>query len=168
MRILRHDKAAEYRRLAEEARTMAEQISIRDARDRLLATARQFEILAGLEESGVRKTVPVQGSKPEGQVPESRFTTTGRAVSLDRKHRYFFDTDDGDRFIPDEVGLEVADLAAARKMACRALGDMACDGLTCGDAREFSVRVRDETGDVVLQATLSFAMDDSAKAQEQG
>ncbi|MBB3021531.1 hypothetical protein FHR70_004632 [Microvirga lupini] len=147
---------------------MTEQISIIDGLDKLLATARQFELLADPEAGDVRKTAPVQGSRSERPSPESRSTTTNRAVPLGHPPRYFFDTDDGDRFIPDEIGLEVADLAAAREMACRALWDMARNSLTCGDPREFSVRVRDETGDVVLQARLSFAMDDRAKAQEQG
>lgn len=72
MRILRYDKCTEYRRLAEETSTMAERISIKDARDKLLATARQFEILADLEEGRVRNTAPVQGSRLKRQSPESR------------------------------------------------------------------------------------------------
>src|SRR3712207_6618433 len=65
MYVPSHDKAAEYRRLAEEARTMARQISIQDGRAKLLEAARHFETLADLEERGVRQTVPVQGSKRE-------------------------------------------------------------------------------------------------------
>jgi hypothetical protein len=164
MRIASYDKAAEYRRLAEEVRTMAQQISIQDARDKLLDTARHYDTLADLEERGVRKTIPIQGSGPERQMPENRSTNTGQPVPPSPCRRYFFDTDDGERFVPDQVGLEITDLSAARELACRALGDMARDGLLCEDRREFSVRVRGEAGDVVLQARLSFALEDSSKA----
>ena len=86
--------------------------------------------------------------------------TSNRAVLLGRQPRYSFDTDHGERFIQDQVGLEVADLPAAREMAR--------EGFICGNPREFNVRARGEAGDVVLQAKLSFVMDNSAKAQEQG
>jgi len=161
MRILPHDKAAEYRRLAEEARTMAKRAWIQDAHDKLLATARQFETLADIEERGLRKTAPVQGSRPE-----RRSTNADAVVPSGQRHRYFFDYDDGDQFIVDEVGLEVADLETARMLACRALGDMARDGLTAGDRREFSINVRGETGEVFLHATLTFAVDEGSKAHE--
>src|SRR3712207_4664911 len=102
MYIPSHDKAAEYRRLAEEARTMARQISIQDGRAKLLETARHFETLADLEERGVRQTVPVQGSKPERQSAERRSMYADPTASPEPRPRYFFDTDDGERFIADE------------------------------------------------------------------
>nr|WP_134499659.1 hypothetical protein [Microvirga pakistanensis] len=71
MRILPHDKAAEYRRLAEEARAMAKQVSIQDARDKLLATARQFETLADIEDRGLRRTAPSKASNRRA-VPRTR------------------------------------------------------------------------------------------------
>ncbi|WP_425293868.1 DUF6894 family protein [Microvirga pakistanensis] len=62
----------------------------------------------------------------------------------------------------------MADLATAKETACRALVDMANDGLLCGDRREFSINVRGEAGDVVFHATLTFAVDESSKPHEQG
>src|SRR3712207_9487154 len=106
MYIPSHDRAAEYRRLAEEARTMARQISIQDGRAKLLETARHFETLADLEERGVRQTIPVQGSKPERQSAQHHSMNANSTASLEPRLRYFFDTDDGERFISDEVGLD--------------------------------------------------------------
>ena len=166
MYIPSHDKAAEYRRLAVEARTMARQISIQDGRAKLLETARYFETLADLEERGVRQTVPVQSSKPERQSAERHSMNADPTASPEPRPRYFFDSDDGERFISDEVGLEVAELAAAKELACRALGDMARDGLTCADQRELSVSVRDEAGEVVFQATPSLAVRSGLKLEK--
>jgi hypothetical protein len=69
--------------------------------------------------------------------------------------RYFFDTYDGDLFLPDDQGIELEDLAAVKAEASRGLADMAGDELPDGDQRSFVVRVRDEAGEVVLQAALS-------------
>jgi len=55
----RHDKAAEYRRQAQEVRDLARQISINDARRQLLATAMHLEALAEEEERRA-----LQGSVP--------------------------------------------------------------------------------------------------------
>jgi hypothetical protein len=43
--------------------------------------------------------------------------------------RYFFDTYNGESFISDENGLELADIDAAKLEAQRALPDMARDAL---------------------------------------
>ena len=58
-----HDKAAEYRRQAEEARNLARQVSINDARRQLLETAMHLEALAEEEERRVRPTAPVQAPR---------------------------------------------------------------------------------------------------------
>lgn len=113
----------------------------------------------------MRKSAPAQGIQPERRSPESR-STNEAAVPSSERLRCFFDTDDGESFIADEVGLEVADLSAAKEMACQALGDMARDGLACGDRREFSISVRCETGEVVLHATLTFTAEEGPEAQE--
>ena len=56
----RYDKAAEYRRQAQEVREIACQISINDARRQLLETAKHLEALAEEEERRVRETAPDQ------------------------------------------------------------------------------------------------------------
>jgi hypothetical protein len=57
----RYDKAAEYRRQAREARTLASQISINDARSQLLETATHLEALAEEEERKTRKGASIGG-----------------------------------------------------------------------------------------------------------
>ena len=73
--------------------------------------------------------------------------------------RYYFDTNDGDEQQKDDTGLDWADRQAARLAAMDALPDIARDVLPDGDRREMAVRVRDETGRVILTATLSLAVD---------
>src|SRR5688572_27555494 len=55
-----------------------------------------------------------------------------------RMPRFYFDTYDDDRSVPDGQGLQ-----EAREEAIKALPDMARDGLPGGDCREFVVDVRD-------------------------
>lgn len=74
--------------------------------------------------------------------------------------RYFFDTYDGDRFVPDYDGIDLPDLVAARTEAQRALPDLARDALPDGDERTFAVIVKDEAGKVVLRAALTLLVDE--------
>ncbi len=80
--------------------------------------------------------------------------------------RYFFDTYDGDHFLPDDQGIELENLAAAKAEASRGLADMAGDELPDGDQRSFVVRVRDEAGEVVLQAALSLVVEYGPQSQD--
>ncbi|PVE24120.1 hypothetical protein DC522_12585 [Microvirga sp. KLBC 81] len=61
----RCDKAAEYRRQAQEVRNLARQISINDARGQLRATAMHLEALAEEEERRAGNVAPAQG--PAGE-----------------------------------------------------------------------------------------------------
>ena len=70
--------------------------------------------------------------------------------------RYFFDTDDGDRPSEDDIGLELPDHEAARRAGIAALPDMARDELPNGDHRDFSVRVRDDAGNMIYSACLAL------------
>jgi GTP cyclohydrolase I len=58
-----HDKAAEYRHQAQEIRTIAQRISIDEAREQLLETAKRLEGLAEEEE----RRAHADGVKPELQ-----------------------------------------------------------------------------------------------------
>jgi hypothetical protein len=58
-----HDKAAEYRHQAQEIRTVAQRISVNEAREQLLETAKRLEGLAEEEEC----RADADGSKPEPQ-----------------------------------------------------------------------------------------------------
>jgi len=73
--------------------------------------------------------------------------------------RYFFDTYDGYRFLPDEEGQELESIEAAKAEAQRAVPEMAKDELPDGDQRTFVVSVRDDAGQVVLRVALSLMVE---------
>ncbi len=69
--------------------------------------------------------------------------------------RYFFDTDNGDGFFWDDEGLDLDGIEAVRRMAQGAIADMAHDeNPGNGTHRTITVRVRDESGKIVLNASL--------------
>jgi len=80
--------------------------------------------------------------------------------------RYFFDTYDGEIFVPDDQGQELKDLEAARAVAQEELPQMAWDELPDGNQRTFIVSVRDEAGQVVLRAALSLVVEYPSRSQE--
>ncbi|PVE21423.1 hypothetical protein DC522_26740 [Microvirga sp. KLBC 81] len=73
--------------------------------------------------------------------------------------RFFFDTYDGETFIPDQEGLELGGLKEAEDQAARCLPDMAQDALPDSDRRDFVVAVRNESGETVLRAGLSLVIE---------
>jgi hypothetical protein len=79
--------------------------------------------------------------------------------------RFFFDTYDGDTFIADTEGLELPDLAAAKREAQAGLPHMAKDALPDGDRKEFIVTVRNENGHPILRAVLSLRVEAMSVAQ---
>jgi hypothetical protein len=70
--------------------------------------------------------------------------------------RYYFDTRDSEKFIPDEVGIILSSIEAARDEAARGLAEMARDVLPGKLRRELAVEVRDEEKRPVLRASLWF------------
>jgi hypothetical protein len=80
--------------------------------------------------------------------------------------RFFFDTYDGDRFIPDNTGIELNDLEAAKAEAQKALPEMARDKLPDDDQRVFIASVRDEAGQVLLRIALSLVVEYPSRASQ--
>jgi hypothetical protein len=80
--------------------------------------------------------------------------------------RFFFDTYDGDLFIPDDTGLDLEALKAVKDEAQRALREMAWDELPDSDQRCFIVSVRNDAGQNVLRAALSLVVEYPCQAQE--
>lgn len=68
--------------------------------------------------------------------------------------RYFIDTDDEDHRVIDEAGFDLPGPLEARMTAIDALPDMARQRIPDGDARTFSVSVRNEAGRVIYSAEL--------------
>jgi hypothetical protein len=78
--------------------------------------------------------------------------------------RYFFDTYDGDLSVPDEIGLELDDLEAAKAEAKKTLLDIAKDKLSDSDQRTLMVSVREEAGQVLLRVALGLRVEYAPKA----
>ena len=70
--------------------------------------------------------------------------------------RYFFDVHDV-IFVADDQGVELQGLTAVRSEAHRLLGELAAHDRSGSDRREIRTDVRDETGALVLSATLQIA-----------
>ena len=76
------------------------------------------------------------------------------------RRRFYFDTNDGERLLEDEEGLELEGVEAARVQAQSALADMARDVVPGdGNQRTMTVRVRDEDGATILRASLVLTME---------
>ena len=73
--------------------------------------------------------------------------------------RFFFDTYD-ERYVPDQDGLNLKHIEAAKLEAQKALPDLTKDALPGGNHRSFVVNVRDDAGQVVLRAALSLVIEE--------
>ena len=70
--------------------------------------------------------------------------------------KYYFDLDDGDDFHRDEEGVVVSSLKELYDETVGLLPEIAKRVLPLGDTREFFVQVRNEAGEAILKATISF------------
>jgi hypothetical protein len=70
--------------------------------------------------------------------------------------RFYFDVREGEKFIPDEKGLEFDSLDTAEHEAARAAAEIGRDRLPKGDVREVTVEIRNEHRQRVLTVTVSM------------
>ena len=70
--------------------------------------------------------------------------------------RFYFDIDDGVRDLRDDDGVPLDDRECARREAIATLTQLAQDMLPNGNDHVFKARVRDETGRLIYEATLSL------------
>lgn len=70
--------------------------------------------------------------------------------------RYYFDTRDDDKFICDDVGVELPDIAAVTKLASESLAELAAEVLPKVSARCLGVDVRDDQQQAVLTTELTY------------
>jgi hypothetical protein len=70
--------------------------------------------------------------------------------------RFYFDVHKGARFIPDDEGLELANLDRAEREAAKAVAEIGRDRLPSGDARDIGIEVRDEHQQMVLAVMVSM------------
>lgn len=73
--------------------------------------------------------------------------------------RFYFDVREGARFIPDDEGLEFANLDAAEHEAACTAAEIGRDRLPTGDAREITIEVRNEHRQRVLTVRVSMGVD---------
>ena len=73
--------------------------------------------------------------------------------------RYFFDLRDGDEFSPDDEGTELDGVEAARAEMIAAFPAIAAQRIRDNGSRaEFEMTARDEAGNEVMRASLSFIL----------
>ncbi len=70
--------------------------------------------------------------------------------------RYYFDINDGEIATGDDDGHSFADAETARRVAITTLTEIVSEALPDGANRDFTVKVRNEHGDPVFEAALSF------------
>jgi hypothetical protein len=68
--------------------------------------------------------------------------------------RFFFDFVDNGHSVPDDDGYDLPDTECARAEALKTLGEIAKGELAKNGHDDFQVAVRDESGAVVLTASL--------------
>jgi hypothetical protein len=72
--------------------------------------------------------------------------------------RYYFDIDDGSTIIPDEFGTDLPDDYSASKEGARALAEITNDLIRRDPQPSMTLWIRNESGQLVRQVTLSFAV----------
>jgi hypothetical protein len=73
--------------------------------------------------------------------------------------RYYFDLWEGTEFAEDEEGLFFLSLDAATREAVRALGEIVAEDLTADlRSKDLSIRIRNNTGRVLVDVAIRFAM----------
>ena len=70
--------------------------------------------------------------------------------------RYYFNIQDDDLFTPDDEGVDLEGVEAARDEAARTLGEIARDVLPGALCRMLKVEVMDEAREPLLEARLEF------------
>ena len=72
--------------------------------------------------------------------------------------RYYFDSRDNEKFVSDEIGVEVASLQEVKTLASTAMAELARDVLPGSVARRLAIEVRDEFG-LLLSVCLRFKIE---------
>jgi hypothetical protein len=72
--------------------------------------------------------------------------------------RYFFDIHNGNELTRDESGIVLDGINEARDEAAEALSELASGAPREANPRDFAIEVRDENGEPVLKAAVSFAV----------
>ena len=71
---------------------------------------------------------------------------------------YFFDLSDSRGVSPDDTGLELPDIDAARRALAMTLPRLSADRAVTSDQLDLTMTVRDEYGRVLLRAELNWVI----------
>jgi hypothetical protein len=71
---------------------------------------------------------------------------------------FYFDLLDGEKLGVDDEGVECESPEAARKEAAITLGEIMRDAMPDGDQRTMALRIRGESGQIVLMLSLVFTV----------
>lgn len=72
--------------------------------------------------------------------------------------RYYFDTSDNEKFVSDDVGVEIASFKDVKHEASRAIVDLAKDVLPGSEVRTLAIQVRDDAAPI-LRVSLRFEIE---------
>jgi hypothetical protein len=72
---------------------------------------------------------------------------------------FYFDVREGQRFVPDDVGLEYPDIDRAERAAAEAAAEMGRDLLPNSDAREVTIEVKNEHRQRVITVSVAMHID---------
>jgi len=85
------------------------------------------------------------------------------SVALTRMPLFYFDIRDGERFVPDEDGLEFPTINEARDDASRTLGQMMKEAMPDGHHHDMAVEVRGDNKRPLLKVQITFDVEALAK-----
>ena len=77
--------------------------------------------------------------------------------------RFYFDIRDGERFVPDEDGLEFPTVNKARDDASRTLGQMMKEAMPDGQHHDMAVEVRSDDKRPLPKVQITFDVEALAK-----
>lgn len=69
---------------------------------------------------------------------------------------YYFDIDENGDIYPDDQGTNCEDFPQVKREAISALVDIIKESLPDGDHHRLSIKVRNDSGTIVLQVALNF------------
>ena len=78
--------------------------------------------------------------------------------------RFYFDTRDGETFLPDDEGLECPGTHQARVEASRALAEMIKDSMPNGSHKKMAIEVRGENRKPLLKVQITFEVEPLAES----
>lgn len=121
------------------------------------AGLRRQQILASARRSRSEATIGPRGQRAWSPISPQLacFRNVAPRQALRRMARYYFDTRDNEKFIADDIGVEISSLDHVKTTASAAMADFAKDVLPGSVLRRLAIEVRDDFGPI-LTVLLTF------------